>query len=119
MCGFLLGALALIAVFKIAKYARYGRCGGGGHHRRHRGWDRGWDRSRWRGGWMRWLFEELDTSPGQEKSIHETVENLREHARETKAEFKKSVDDIVAALTSEEFDHERVGEAWVKQDKAL
>jgi Spy/CpxP family protein refolding chaperone len=106
----LLGALALIAVFKIAKYARHGGC-----HHRHRGGRYG----RGRGGWVRWLFEDLDTSPGQEKSIHETIDNLREHARETKAEFRKSVDDIVAALTSEEFDHERVGEAWVKQDKAL
>ncbi len=68
---------------------------------------------------MRWLFEDLDTTPGQERSIRETFDSLREHARETKAEWKKSVDDLAAAITAEELDHEKVGEAWVKQDKAL
>jgi Spy/CpxP family protein refolding chaperone len=112
MCGFLFGALALLAVFKIAKYARYG-CGGwrGGWRHRHHG-GRG-------GGWMRWLFEDLETTPSQERNIRESLDSLREHARETKEEFKKSVADLAEALSADDFDHEKVGEAWVKQDKAL
>jgi Spy/CpxP family protein refolding chaperone len=110
-CGVLIGAIGALVLFKLVKLARYGGCGGWRHHHR-RGHHRG-------GGWLRWIFEDLDTSPGQEKNIEETVEGLREKARDTRGEFKKSLDDLVAALTSDEFDHERVGEAWVKQDKAL
>ena len=114
MCGFLLGALALLAILKITKVARYG-CGGGGGWRgggRHRRHGRG-------GGWLRWVFEDLETTPGQEQNIKESIDSLREHARETKQAFQKSVEDLAAALDSEDFDHEKIGEAWVKQDRAL
>lgn len=106
MCGFLLGILALFAVIKLVKHGR--RCRGGG-------------RGPWRGGggYLRWLFEDLDTTPGQEKSIRETLDSLREHARDSKAELRKSVADLADALAGDELDHEKVGEAWVKQDKAL
>ena len=123
MChGLLLGALAAFAIFKIARFARYGGCGGG------------WGGGRWRGGWrhhshhrhggggpwfLRWLFEDLETTPSQERNIKETFADLREKAKDTKAEWKNSVEDLASALTADELDHEKVGEAWVKQDKAL
>lgn len=114
MCGFLLGILGLFVAFKLVKYARHGGgCGGGRWRHRHRRHGRGG------GGFMRWLFEDLETTPGQEKNIEETLDSLREHARDTRAEFKRSVADLADALSSEDFDHEKVGEAWVKQDKAL
>jgi hypothetical protein len=68
---------------------------------------------------MRWLFEDLETTPSQERNISESLEELRDHAREAKQELKRSVEDLADALKAEDFDHEKVGEAWVKQDKAL
>jgi hypothetical protein len=113
MCGFLIGALAFLAIFKIAKYARYGGCGRrGGWRHRHRHEGRG-------GGWLRWLFEDLETTPSQERNIKESIDSLREHARETKDALQKSVADLAEALESDDLDHEKIGEAWVKQDRAL
>jgi len=123
MCGFLIGALALLAIAKLFRFARYGcgggGCGGGGYG----GWGGGWRHRHHRGGrgngWLRWLFEDLETTPSQERNIKESIDSLRDHVRESKDAFKKSVDDLAEALKGDDFDHEKVGEAWVKQDKAL
>ena len=119
MCGVLIGALAALAIFKLARFAFYGCGGGGWRHRGHHHWRHGRGRGGYGGGWLRWLFEDLETTPGQERNIKESIETLREHASETKAAFKNSVEDLAGALESDDFDHEKVGEAWVKQDKAL
>jgi hypothetical protein len=112
MCGFLIGALVLFGVMKIAKCAWRGRgCRAGRHGRGgHRGHG---------GGFIRWLFEDLETTPGQERSIHEALGSFREKAREAKATFGESLDHVASAISGDELDHEAVGEAWVRQDAAI
>lgn len=110
MCGFLLGLLAFFAIFKLLKCGRRGRFGRGS--RRHGGWRHG-------GGFMRWVFEDLDTSEGQEQSIRETLRTFRETARASKRSWRESLEQLAQALRSDELDHEAVGEAWVRQDRAL
>lgn len=145
MCGFIFGALAALALAKLAAcglrrraYYRggYGPWGGGCHggHRRgwhHHGWHGGdgWDGDRGeeagdgprargpgRKAALRWLFERLDTTPGQEKVILEAVDQIFEAAKQAKGEWRLSFGDVAKAMRGEEFGHDSVGDAWVRHD---
>ena len=88
--------------------------GWGGHHGgpyrersgEHRG---GWA---WRRGgfFLRGLFEQLDTTPGQEKAIMEAVDEMRKTAFQHREELKKSRADIAKAMRSPSFDETVMGE---------
>jgi Spy/CpxP family protein refolding chaperone len=68
-----LGVVGVVAVLKLARVIARRACGGGGCHAG--GWrGRGIGRSRF----LRWLFARLDTTPGQERTIRETLAGLRE-----------------------------------------
>ena len=86
-----------------------------GHWHHHHGMG---GRGSWRGR-MRWLFERLDTSPGQEKvfvkaadDLTEAFEKLRDEARNTRAV-------IAQALRGEQFDGASLRELHEKHDALL
>jgi hypothetical protein len=125
-------------------YAYYGHggCGGGGCERG--GWDEDygdrWGRRGGRGGWrggygrrggrpggpgfgrrmaLRYLFERLDTTPGQEKVIQEAVGEFEETARKHREEWRKSLGELGEAVRGSEFGHSGVAEMWIRHDKAV
>lgn len=124
MLGFVIGTLCLVGLVKVGLghrhcYARYGRHHHGHHHRGFGG--RGFGRP---GGFgeraaLRWLFEHLDTTHGQEKVILEAVEELRGPAHKARQELWSTAGDLSDAMKGETFDHARTADTWVRQDKAL
>jgi hypothetical protein len=129
MFGFILGTACLIGLFWVVKGGR--RFGHGGHwgSGRHCGRRDEWHDDvhgnhpgRWgfgRRAMMRWLFERLDTTPGQERVIRDAVENFVDSAIGARREFESSRADVARAMRSESFDAESMGEAFGKHDNVL
>jgi hypothetical protein len=114
--------------------------GGGGCGPRARGWGgRGWghhhgpwsreDRGDREGGegdrdgfgfgrrfMLRFLFEKLDTTPGQEKVIAEVFDEIKEAIKTAKGDWASSRSRMADAMRGDEFDHEAAGDAWAKHD---
>ena len=111
MCGFFIGLLVLVVIFKLLKGGRCGwrrRYGGGGHG------PRGGGRH-----FMRWIFEDLETTPGQERTIEDALHNLKNTVKDEKESFRDSLRNLADAFRAEDLDHEAMGEAWVRQDKSI
>lgn len=68
---------------------------------------------------LHFLFERLDTTPGQEKEIRGAVEELWDKAAEMKRERRASQEDVAQALRSEEFDEELFGNLFSRHDERL
>jgi hypothetical protein len=68
---------------------------------------------------MRWLFERLDTTPGQEKEIAAAVEELVGKARSLKDEGKTTRDDVAKLLRTESLDETVMGELFGRHDDRL
>src|SRR5205814_2044601 len=93
----------------------HGRGGWGGQGRD--GWDDddrgGFGFGGWRGGRggfvLRALFEQLDTTPGQEKAIAAALDELREKGRAVKSEAKDARGDLARAFRGESLDAETLG----------
>jgi Spy/CpxP family protein refolding chaperone len=105
MFGFFFGTACLAGLIFALRHHRWHHHGRGGR----------WS---WRGR-MRWLFERLDTSPGQEKvfvkaadELTEAFEKLRDEARATRAA-------IAQALRGEHFDAASLRELYEKHDALL
>lgn len=140
MLGFLIGTACLIG---LAKVVRAGRCGPGGygggcggrgwgghgwHGHRHghghgRGWGGGGGWGDWggaRGGfWLRGLFEQLDTTPGQEKVIKQAVDEVFEATRAMRGELDQTRRDIAGAMRSGTVDETAMGELFARHDEKL
>jgi len=107
MIGFLIGTACLIGLVKVLRHGR------------------GWRYGRWHhGGWgpragLRWLFERLDTSPGQEKVIMGAVEDLWKTKREVGEEFLQTRKDVARAMRGEAFDEAALDEAFGRQDALI
>jgi len=120
--------------------------GGGDHH--HGGWGRhgwghggghqGWGQhGRWgrdQGGWqggsdgqrggrnafgLRWVFERLDTTPGQEKVIRQAYEEVRESMRSGEGELEATRREIGAAIRAGHVDETQMGELYARHDEKL
>lgn len=114
-----------------------GGCGPRGRHRFGRGFGRhGWqgrdgDEERGEGGdrdprqgfgrrfFLRFLFEKLDTTPGQEKVIAEAFEEIKEAVKNAKSEWAASRTRVADAMRGAEFDVEAVGDAWARHDSTF
>jgi uncharacterized membrane protein len=108
-----------------------GRWGGGwGHHGRGRGEDREYGEGERVGGerdgfgfgkrfFLRFIFERLDTTPGQEKVLAQAFDEIREAVKTAKGDWTSSRSRMADAMRGAEFDHEAVGEAWAKHDTAF
>jgi uncharacterized membrane protein len=112
--------------------------GGWGHH----GWGRhGWGRHGWghhdgsgHGEWarrdhgersgrnafgLRWVFERLDTTPGQEKVIRQAFDEVRGAMSSAQGELVASQREIAAAIRSGHVDEVQMGELYARQDEKL
>lgn len=108
MLGFFCGALFAVALYKISRHGfGRGRCGGrsrrGGRHRM----------------MLNWLFRRLDTTHGQEKVVKEASVEVEAALRDARDQFGASLQSLARALRSDEFGHEQVADAWVRQDDAV
>lgn len=144
MIGFVVGTLCLIALVKTVRRARYGYGYGGcgrGLHASHCGPMGGHYGSPWGGGeggpgrppygdprWadggslrfmLRPLFEQLQTSPGQERVILEAVETMQARGREVRDAVQSTGADSARAFRGERFDETAMGEAFARQDATL
>ena len=119
MFGFLIGFASLVGLIAVLKRGRgCGRGWHGGHHHHRHGW-RGGHRGGGRRGWLRFLFQKLDTTPGQEKEIAAAVDGFVEQARELKREGKTSRDDVAKLLRTESLDEVTLGELFGRHDERL
>jgi Spy/CpxP family protein refolding chaperone len=87
-----------------------------GHWHHHHGGRGG--RWSWRGK-MRWLFERLDTSPGQEKVFVKAADELTEAFEKLRDEVHSARAAIAQALRSEEFDAASVRTLYEKHDALI
>src|SRR5512142_662996 len=97
MLGYIFGTACLAGLFYNLRCARW--------RHRHGGPGR-WS---WRGR-MRWLFERLETSPGQEKVIVEAAEDLSEAFKKLRDELSASRATLARALRGETFDSASMSE---------
>lgn len=129
MLGFIIGIGSLIGLIAVLRAGRRGRCGSGWgghggwhghHHHRGRGWG-GWHGQRGGGArtWLRFLFERLETSPGQEREITAAVEELMAKARELREEGNATRNDVAKALRQESLDENALGELFSRHDDRL
>jgi len=104
MFGFLIGTLSLIGLIKVARWGRYGHRGYGGGPRR----------------WMmRRLFQELDTTPGQEKVIAQATENAERVMWQAREQFFRSRSAYANAMRGETFDSAAVNESFEAQQASV
>lgn len=109
MFGFFFGTACLAGLLYNLRRARWER---GGYGRRGSG---GWS---WRGR-MRWLFERLDTSPGQEKVIIQAADELTEAAAKMRDELSTTRTAIARSLRGEAFDAASLRELDAKHDELI
>jgi Spy/CpxP family protein refolding chaperone len=93
-------------------YGMHRGCGGG-WGREHGG---GFGRRRWL---MRWLFEKLDTTPGQEKAIMGALEELRDNRAALREELDQTRGDIARVVRGGLVDDAALEEAFARHDRLL
>jgi Spy/CpxP family protein refolding chaperone len=106
MFGFVFGTACLAGLFYTLRRNR------SWHPHRHGG------RWSWRGR-MRWLFERLDTSPGQEKVLVQAAEDLTEAFEKMRDELSATRAAIARSLRGEAFDSAALRELDAKHDELI
>lgn len=147
MFGFLVGGASLAGLLYMLRshhcsggygYYRGDRdgCGGGRHgcgaarHGCGHSWGHGPHRGHhgppWAGGFrakrrffLRRLFEELDTTPGQEKAIGRAIDRVAEAGRTLRSELGDSLGDLAEALRADELDDATLATLAADHDAAL
>jgi Spy/CpxP family protein refolding chaperone len=131
MLGFFIGTACLIGLVKLARgsrcgygYGYGGGCGGGdfggpfGH--RHGSRQGGFG---FRGFgprfFLRRLFERLDTTPGQEKVILKTAEELRDLFRKAKDEMRETRSEFARIFRGDVVDEATLQDIFVKHDTVI
>ena len=121
MFGFVIGIVCLWGLIRVARGGRrFGwgsSCGGMGRGRG--GWDRGWDGGdrRWR--FLRRVFEELDTTPGQEKEIRAAIDEVMEAGHKVKDGFFDTRGELGKIFRNDELDETILGSVLSHQDAAI
>lgn len=103
MLGFLFGTVCLVALVKVVR-------GGGGF-----GWHAG-GRRRWA---LRYVFQKLGTTPGQERVIEEVADDLERKARAMKDELHKLRAEVARSMRGEAFDTAHAREAMDRQQTLI
>jgi hypothetical protein len=107
MIGFAIGIACLWGLFRVVR---------GGRHGFGR---RGFGRHRGRGRMLRRLFEELDTTPGQERVIREAADDLRKAAGNMRDGLFDAKGDVARAFRSESFDETVMADILGQYDERL
>lgn len=127
MFGLIFGMVCLFALVKTLRH-HYGFAWGYGYGGRTRGhfgggppWARGGrafreGRQRW---FLRRLFEQLDTTPGQEKVIVKHIDSLMDNAATGRRELSDVRRQVAQALTGETLDEASLNAALEKVDDLL
>lgn len=107
----------------------WGHGGGWGHHGGGGGWGHhggGWGRHESGGQQsgrnafgLRWVFERLDTTPGQEKVIRQAFDEVREAMSSGQGELEATRREIAAAIRSGQIDETQMGELYARHDEKL
>lgn len=108
MLGFLFGTVCLIGLVKVLRAERCAR-----RWRNHGGFRRG------RSFWLRGLFERLDTTPGQEKVIKQSVDDLFDATRGLRRELDHSRHELADALRKGVVDETSLSEMFARHDEKL
>jgi Spy/CpxP family protein refolding chaperone len=125
MLGFLIGFASLAGLVAVLRAGRRGGgCGGRGWHGHHHGWHGHHGRGGWGGGgggghWLRFAFERLDTTPGQEKEIKAAVEELMGKISALKGEGQATRQDVANALRNDSIDENMLAELFSRHDDKL
>ena len=103
MFGFLIGTACLIGLVGVLRHGRHWRgshgCGGGrGRHFSP----------------LYMLFDALDTTPGQEKEIRQTVDDFVDRARDARRDVWRSRSELADALRSDQFDRGRIDDLFAR-----
>ena len=135
MFGFFFGAMCLAGmVFVLRRSSSFAY---GGHW--HRGWRGGYGRRGWRdeeswggrgpgrgfGGsgrarrMLRWVYEELGTSPAQETVIADAADAVADSFDGLRGEWEQSRGDLGRALRAEPFDVEALRAAFGRHDERI
>ncbi len=126
MFGFVIGTVCLIALVKVVRRSygcghRWGGCGYGGY-----GADRGGPGfggpgfggpglgRRWM---LRWLFQRLETTPGQERVIVQSIERLTENRTAIRDELRQTRADIARAVEMGLVDDATMEETFARHDR--
>lgn len=114
MFGFIVGTLCLlglIAALRRRHYGYYGMarygCGPGHGYGHGYGFRHGYGGAyRGRGRWLatRWVFEQLDTTPGQEKAIRKTLDELRERLVSGRDDLQAARKEVAQAVGGDVLD---------------
>lgn len=106
MFGFFFGTACLAGLLYTLRRHRWGPPGSGRHGRS------------WRGR-LRWLFERLETSPGQEKVLVEAADALTEAFARLRDEVGPTRTAMAQALRGEHFDTSSLKEANARHDALI
>jgi hypothetical protein len=130
MLGFLFGSVLLFAMFALLRSRHFGfppflwgrRLAYG-----YGGCGRGWAGDRWssgggrslRGGRLRWLFERLETTPGQERIFLAAAEQLKGSKQRIKEELERSRRDLAQVFRGEQFSQAAIREILARHEVIL
>jgi hypothetical protein len=129
MVGFIVGAACVVGLVKWLNGGFGWRCGRGGcGYGGHEGWHRGW-----RGGYgspmagrgvgrrwaLRWLFERLETTPGQERAIVQALDRLAEHRSALREEIRATRTEVGRAVESGLVDDGTFEDTFARHDRSL
>jgi uncharacterized membrane protein len=113
MFGFVFGTLCLVGFVSVYRRRGWRRYGWHGH---------GWRGGRFgrHGGWAMYrAFEELDTSPGQEKAIRSALGELKTSIGELRPELRAVRTQLAQTLNAEQFDGPQFEASLDRQVQAL
>lgn len=110
MFGFFLGTACLIGLVALISRGRRRHCGH--HHYQSRRFGRG----RWM---MNALLDRLDTTPGQEKVVRETVDGFVDELRSARREFKGSRSEVAQAVRGAHVDTALLESVFARHDQTI
>jgi len=124
MWGFVIGAACLYGLVRMMRGSRWAYAHGPGGWGRHDwgGWrHEGWNGARHAGGRgpLRWLFERMGTSPGQERVIAEAADALRATMRGWHDDAERMRSDVARSIRGESFDGAALEEAFARAEARL
>jgi hypothetical protein len=114
MLGFVIGGIAAIGLVKLMRRHRFGGCAG--YHESGFGAPR---RSVGPRIFLRWLFERLETTPGQERAIVAGLERLRENRTLARDEWRQTQDDVAHVIEGALAEDTMLDETFARHDRAL
>ena len=114
MWGFVIGAACLYGLARMMRGGRWAYAHGPG----------GWGRRRWKQraggrGPLRWLFERMETSPGQERVIAEAADALRGTMGGWHDDAERMRSDVARSIRGESFDAAALEEAFARAEARL